>query len=102
MGDIGGMFPSSDPQWRGASSIDLLRRSYARVRGGGHRLVNVDATVVAQEPRLAAHIGAMRASIASALELDVGCVNVKATTTDGLGFTGRGDGIAALATVLLE
>lgn len=102
MGDVGGMFPSSDPQWRGARSIELLRRAYDRVRSGGFRVVNVDATVVAQEPRLSAHLPAMRESIASVLEVDGGRVNVKATTTDGLGFTGRGDGIAALATVLLE
>jgi len=102
LGDIGGMFPSSDPQWRDASSVDLLRRADERVRAAGFAVVNLDATVVAQEPRLAPHIQAMRASIASALELDVERVNVKATTTDGLGFTGRGDGIAALATVLLE
>lgn len=102
MGDIGGMFPSSDPQWRDARSIELLRRAYDRVRAAGFAVVNVDATVVAQEPRLAPHIPAMRASIASALEVDVARVNVKATTTDGLGFTGSGEGIAAFATVLLE
>lgn len=102
MGDIGGMFPSSDARWRNARSIELMRRVDERVRGAGYAVVNVDATVVAQEPRLAAHIPAMRESIASALELDVERVNIKATTSDGLGFTGGGEGIAALAIVLLE
>ena len=102
LGDIGGMFPSSDPAWRDARSIDLLRRTSERVRGAGFRVVNVDATVVAQEPRLAPHVPAMRQALAAALELDTERVNVKATTADGLGFTGRGEGIAGLATVLLE
>ena len=102
LGDIGGMFPSSDPQWAGASSIDLLRRAHERVRAAGYAIASVDATVVAQEPRLAPHIPAMREAAAAALELDVTLVSVKATTSDGLGFTGRGEGIAALAVVLLE
>ena len=102
LGDIGGMFPSSDDRWRDARSIDLLRLSYERLRGAGWRVANVDATVVAEEPRLAPHVPAMREAIAEALELDIGAVSVKATTTDGLGFTGRGDGVAALAVVLLE
>jgi 2-C-methyl-D-erythritol 2,4-cyclodiphosphate synthase len=102
LGDIGGMFPSSDARWRDAASIDLLRLAAERVRGAGLRVVNVDATAVAEAPRLAPHVRAMRGSIASALEVDVGAVSVKATTTDGLGFTGSGDGVAALAVVLLE
>jgi 2-C-methyl-D-erythritol 2,4-cyclodiphosphate synthase len=102
LGDIGGMFPSSDERWRGASSLGLLRLVRERVSAAGFRVSNVDATVVAQEPRLGEYIGAMRAAIAGALELDVTTISVKATTTDGLGFTGRGDGIAAFAVVLLE
>jgi 2-C-methyl-D-erythritol 2,4-cyclodiphosphate synthase len=102
LGDIGGMFPSSDAQWAEASSIDLLRRAHERVRAAGYAVASVDATVVAQEPRLAPHVPAMREAIATALELDVTLVSVKATTSDGLGFTGRGEGIAALAVVLLE
>ena len=102
LGDIGGMFPPSDPQWRDAESLGLLAAAYARVRAVGLSVVNVDATVIAEAPRLAPYIEAMRAAIAGALELDVTLVSVKATTTDGLGFTGRGDGIAALAVVLLE
>jgi len=102
LGDIGGMFPSGDPQWAGAASIDLLRRAHERVRAAGYAVTNIDATVVAQEPRLAPHVPAMRETIAAALELDVTLVSVKAKTTDHLGFTGRGEGIAALAVVLLE
>lgn len=102
LGDIGGMFPSSDSRWRDARSVDLLTLARDRVRAAGYSLANVDATVVAQEPRLARHVDAMREAIAGALELDINLVSVKATTTDGLGFTGRGDGIAAFAAVLLE
>lgn len=102
LGDIGGMFPSSDARWAGASSLDLLRLAVGRVRGAGYRITNVDATIVCERPRLAGHIAAMRAAVAGALELDVSVVSVKATTTDGLGFTGEGAGIAALAVVLLE
>ncbi len=100
--DIGGMFPSSDERWAGASGIDLLRTAYERVRGAGFALVNLDATVVAERPKLAHHIEAMRAAIAAALHIDITTVSVKATTADGLGLTGRGEGIAALAVVLLD
>lgn len=102
LGDIGGMFPSSDARWRDARSLDLLALARDRVRAAGYVVDNVDATVVAQEPRLAPHVPAMREAIAGALELDISLVSVKATTTDGLGFTGRGAGIAAFAAVLLE
>jgi 2-C-methyl-D-erythritol 2,4-cyclodiphosphate synthase len=102
LGDIGGMFPSSEPQWASADSRDLLRRAYERVRAAGHSLTSLDATIVAQEPKLAPYITAMCEAIAASLGVDVGRVSVKATTSDGLGFTGRGEGIAALAVVLLE
>ena len=102
LGDIGGMFPSSDEQWRDASSIDLLRLVWERVSATGLRIANIDATVIAQEPRLGGYIGAMRDAVAAALEVDVTAISLKATTSDGLGFTGRSDGIAALAVVLLE
>ena len=102
LGDIGGMFPSSDEQWKGASSVELLCLARERVSATGLRIANVDATVIAQEPRLGGYIGAMRDAVANALEVDVTAVSLKATTSDGLGFTGRGDGIAALAVVLLE
>jgi 2-C-methyl-D-erythritol 2,4-cyclodiphosphate synthase len=102
LGDIGGMFPSSEPAWEGANSLDLLRRAHARVRDAGFAVSNVDVTVVAEAPRLAPHVAAMRDAIAGALGMGVAAVSVKATTTDGLGFTGRGEGIAAFAVVLLE
>jgi 2-C-methyl-D-erythritol 2,4-cyclodiphosphate synthase len=102
LGDIGEMFPSSDKRWAGADSIELLRAAYERVRGSGLRAVNVDSTVVAEAPRLAPHVAAMQRRIAAGLDIDISAVNVKATTTDGLGFTGRGEGIAAFAVVLLE
>ncbi len=102
LGDIGALFPSSDTRWQGASSLDLLGRAHEVVRAHGFAVVNIDCTVIAQEPKLAPHIQAMRQAIAAALALDVPQVSVKATTSDGMGFTGRGEGIAALATVLLE
>lgn len=102
LGDIGGLFPSSDERWAGARGIDLLRTAYERVGGAGFALVNLDATVVAERPKLAHHIEAMRALIAGALTIDITTVSVKATTADGLGLTGRGEGIAALAVVLLD
>ena len=102
LGDIGAMFTSSDPASAGASSLDLLRRAHGRLRAAGYTVVNVDATIVAEAPRLAPHIAAMREAIAPALELDITATSVKATTSDRLGFTGRGDGIAALAVVLIE
>ena len=102
LGDIGALFPSSDSRWQGASSLDLLGRAHEVVRAHGYAVVNIDCTVIAQEPKLAPHIQAMRQAIAAALALDVPQVSVKATTSDGMGFTGRSEGIAALATVLLE
>ncbi len=102
LGDIGGMFPSSDAAWADASSLDLVRRAHERVLHSDFRIVNVDATVVAETPKLAPHVPAMRAGIAGALTLDITAVSVKATTSDGLGLTGRGEGVAALAVVLLE
>jgi 2-C-methyl-D-erythritol 2,4-cyclodiphosphate synthase len=102
LGDIGTLFPSSDLQWKDAASTDLLKLSYEQVRAAGLTLVNLDATVVAEEPRLSPHVLAMRRTIAAVLGVDTAIVSVKATTSDGLGFTGAGEGIAALAIVLLE
>lgn len=102
LGDIGGMFPSDDAVWAGADSLAMLRRVRERVAGAGLRIGNVDATVVCEAPRLSAHVAAMRGALAGALEVDVSQVSVKATTTDGLGFTGEGAGVAAFAVVLLE
>jgi 2-C-methyl-D-erythritol 2,4-cyclodiphosphate synthase len=101
LGDIGRHFPDTDPAWKGADSRGLLRHVVALVRGEGFEVVNLDATIMAQAPKMAPHIEAMRAAIAETLGVTLGQVNVKATTTERLGFTGRGEGIAAEAVVLL-
>ncbi len=102
MGDIGSLFPSGEPEWKGASSLDLLARAYAQVREVGFRLTNADCVLVGEEPRIAPVRGAMQARLAEALGVEPGLVTVRATTTDRLGFTGRGEGLAALAVALLE
>jgi len=101
MGDIGTHFPDTDPQWHGASSRILLRRVAAYALSGGWVIGNADATVIAQAPRLAPYVADMRTNIAADLECEPARISVKATTSDHLGFTGRGEGIGALATVLL-
>lgn len=102
LGDIGSLFPSDDPRWQGADSLDLLRDAYARVREAGFRLVNADCVLVGEEPRIGLHREAMRERLADALDAGPALVNVRATTTDRLGFTGRGEGLAAFAVALLE
>jgi 2-C-methyl-D-erythritol 2,4-cyclodiphosphate synthase len=99
--DIGAMFPSGAPEWEGASSLDLLARAYERVRGLGFELVNADVVLIGEEPRLAPHRLRMRAALAGALGVEESLLAVRATTTDGLGFTGRGEGLAAQAVCLL-
>ena len=100
--DIGAMFPSSDPRWEGASSIDLLARAYEGVQALGLALANVDCILIGEEPRLAPYREQMRKQLAGALGVDEEWVAVRATTTDGLGFTGRGEGLAAQAVALLR
>ncbi|HEX8738823.1 MAG TPA: 2-C-methyl-D-erythritol 2,4-cyclodiphosphate synthase [Casimicrobiaceae bacterium] len=100
LGDLGAHFPESDPAWKGADSRRILRHAVALATNAGYRIGNVDATVIAQAPRLAPYVGAMRANIAADLGCELGAVSVKATTTDHLGFTGRGEGIAASAIAL--
>ena len=102
MGDIGGRFPDSDERYRGADSRVLLREVSALVQEAGYRVVNIDATIIAQAPKMAPHIPAMVNNIAADLGLSRGQINIKATTTERLGFTGRGEGIAAQAVVLLN
>jgi len=99
--DIGAMFPSGDPALEGADSIELLRRAWERVQAHGWELANADVVLIGEEPRLAPHRGAMRARLAGALGVEPERVAVRATTTDRLGFTGRGEGLAAQAVVLL-
>ena len=102
LGDIGSLFPSDDERWEGADSLDLLRDAFGRVRDAGWSLVSADCVLVAESPRIAPHREEMRKRLAAAMEVDVERVNVRATTTDGLGFTGRGEGLAAQAVALLE
>jgi 2-C-methyl-D-erythritol 2,4-cyclodiphosphate synthase len=101
-GDIGKHFPDTDPAYKGISSIKLLRHVMALAEEKGFRIGNLDATIVAQRPKLAPYILQMRANIAKALDADLERVNVKATTTEELGFSGRGEGIASYAVTLLE
>ena len=101
LGDIGSLFPSGAEEWRGASSLGLLSRAYSRVREAGFELENADCVLVGEEPRIAPHREEMRAKLAEAMGVEPGRVNVRATTTDQLGFTGRGEGLAALAVALL-
>ena len=100
-GDIGGMFPDTAAQWQGADSRMLLRGAMAAVREAGWKVGNVDATIIAQAPRIAPHVAAMRANIAADLAIEMTAVNVKGKTNERLGFEGRGEGIAAEAVVLL-
>ncbi|MBF6590524.1 MAG: 2-C-methyl-D-erythritol 2,4-cyclodiphosphate synthase [Ktedonobacterales bacterium] len=102
LGDIGTHFPSSETRWAGAPSTAFLTHALALVRAGGWRVGNVDATIVAEHPRLSPHVPAIRARLAEVLEVEVGRVSVKSKTTDGLGFTGRNEGMACYAVALLE
>lgn len=102
LGDIGHLFPDTSEEWAGADSRDLLRRVMARVLEEGFSVVNVDTTIIAQAPKMAPHVEAMRMNIAEDLGVPVNRVSVKATTTEKLGFTGRGEGIACQAVCLLE
>ena len=101
LGDIGKHFPDTDPKWKGADSRVLLRQVVALATAAGWAIGNLDTTVIAQAPKLAPHIPRMVANIASDLACAAGKVSVKATTTERLGFAGRGEGLAAMATVLL-
>jgi 2-C-methyl-D-erythritol 2,4-cyclodiphosphate synthase len=100
--DIGHLFPPDDAAYEGASSLALLGEAWERVRGGGWELVNLDAVVILEAPRLAPHRAAMRAAVAGALGVESARVTVRATTTDGLGFPGRGEGAACHAVALLR
>ena len=101
LGDLGKHFPDTDPRWKGADSRALLRHIVGLMNDRGYRIGNVDATVIAQAPKLAPHVAAMRANLAADLRCAVEDVSVKATTTERLGFAGRGEGIAAMASVLV-
>jgi len=102
LGDIGQHFPDNDPQYKNADSRTLLRLVYAKIRNLDLKIINVDATIVAQQPKMASYIPSMREKIAEDLQTTTDHVSVKATTTECLGFTGREEGIAAFAVVLVE
>jgi 2-C-methyl-D-erythritol 2,4-cyclodiphosphate synthase len=102
LADIGALFPSGDPALHGADSVELLREAWVQVRAAGWELVNADVVLIGEEPRLAPHRDAMRARLADAFGVDPERVAVRATTTDGLGVTGRGEGLAAQAVALLR
>ena len=102
LGDIGKLFPDTDPQYKGADSIVLLKQVYNAVKERGYILENLDATILCQKPKLRPYIDTMRENIAAALETDVDCISVKATTEEGLGFTGAGEGIAVHSVCLIE
>jgi 2-C-methyl-D-erythritol 2,4-cyclodiphosphate synthase len=102
LGDIGHHFPPSDPTWRNADSRMFLTHAAHLVRNAGFEIVNLDATVIAEEPRLVPHVEAIRRAIADTVNLPITAVSVKATTNEGMGFVGRGEGIAALAIATLQ
>ncbi len=102
LGDLGALFPSSDPRWERVDSMALLAEVVARVAAAGYRVSSVDATVIAERVRVSPHREAIRARLAAVLQVDAAAVSVKATSTDGLGFLGRDEGLAAVAVVVLE
>ena len=102
LGDIGKHFPDSDEKYKGADSLVLLKEVMSLLKNKGYKVVNVDATVLAERPKLAPYIDKMRQNIADALSVEVDCISVKATTEEGLGFTGAGEGIAAHALCLVD
>lgn len=102
LGDIGQMFPDTDEKWKGADSLKLLEAVINRINENGYKFGNCDITIIAQKPKMKDYIPQMRQNIAVALGCDIGCVSVKATTEEGMGFTGRVEGIAAHAVVLIE
>lgn len=102
LGDIGIMFPPTDPQWRDANSIELLRQAYLRVVETGLNFVSADITIIIERPRLASYVDAMREKLAAALVSGASSVSVKTKTNEGMGWIGRGEGIAVIAVALLE
>lgn len=101
-GDIGQHFPNTDPKWKNADSVELLRHVVSRVKARGFRIVNVDAVITAQKPKVMPHAERMKARLAPVLEVALGDVSVKATTMEGLGAVGRAEGIAVMAVATLE
>jgi 2-C-methyl-D-erythritol 2,4-cyclodiphosphate synthase len=102
LGDIGTMFPPTDPQWRDANSIELLKQAYRRVQESGLHFVSADITIIIERPRLASYVDAMRERLAGALVAGASSVSVKTKTNEGMGWIGRGEGVAVIAVALLE
>ena len=102
LGDIGKLFPDNDEKFKDADSIKLLKEVHSLINSRGYAVVNIDSTICCQSPKLSTYIDKMRANIANALECDIDCISVKATTEEGLGFTGAGDGISATAVCLID
>lgn len=102
LGNIGLLFPDTDPRWQGADSLVLLHEAYASVRARGYRLVNADVTVICEAPRIGPHVQAMTARISDILEVSADAISVKGKTNEHMGFVGRGEGIAAIAIAALE
>jgi 2-C-methyl-D-erythritol 2,4-cyclodiphosphate synthase len=101
-GNIGQLFPDTDPQWKDADSMELLRTAHELVRGRGLTLAQADCSVITERPRLGPHLGAMAAALASRLGVESGAISVKAKTNEGMGFIGRGEGLAVIAVAVLE
>jgi 2-C-methyl-D-erythritol 2,4-cyclodiphosphate synthase len=101
-GDIGRLFPDTDPQWKDADSMELLRTAHELARGRGFTLAQADCTVITERPKLGPHLGAMAAALAARLGVDAAAIGVKAKTNEGLGFIGRGEGLAVIAVAVLE
>lgn len=102
LGDVGRLFPDTDAAHKGADSMDLLATAYARLREGGYRLAQCDVTVIAEQPKLSPHVASMQARLAGVLGVDVSAVSIKAKTNEGMGFVGRGEGIAVMAVATIE
>ena len=102
LGDIGKLFPDNDEKFKDADSIKLLKEVHSLINSRGYAVVNIDSTICCQSPKLANYIDRMRANIANVLECDIECISIKATTEEGLGFTGAGDGISATAVCLID
>ena len=102
LGDIGKHFPDTDSRYKGANSLELLKNVVSLINGKGYMVENIDATIVAQNPKMSPYIEQMRINISQTLGICIDCINIKATTEEGLGFTGSGDGIASHAVCLLE
>ena len=102
LGDIGHHFPDTDPQWKDADSMELLRAAHQLVRGRGFTLAQADCTVITERPKLGPHLGAMAAALGACLGVDAAAIGVKAKTNEGMGFIGRGEGLAVIAVAVLE